>query len=57
MVDRIILKDDDDFYNRLADAIEMAVFEGKGRCIIEKLENSHKFDFQNNDKFLKMYTF
>ena len=34
VVDRIIVKDDTDFYNRLADAIEMAFFEGKGRCVV-----------------------
>ena len=41
VVDRIIVKDEDDFYNRLADAIEMAFFEGKGRCQIEKIETSN----------------
>ena len=40
VVDRIIVKDEEDFYNRLADAIEMAFFEGKGRCQIEKMETS-----------------
>ena len=29
VVDRVIVKDNDDFYNRLADAVEMAFFEGK----------------------------
>ena len=61
VVDRIILKDDDDFYNRLADAIEMAFFEGKGRCIIEKLENSKTREFSNSfelegQKFLEPST-
>ena len=32
VVDRIILKEDEDFYNRLADAIQTAFFEGKGTC-------------------------
>ncbi|HLW32607.1 MAG TPA: hypothetical protein VKX40_10130, partial [Aequorivita sp.] len=39
VIDRIITKDDEDFYNRLADAIEMAFFEGKGELYIEALEN------------------
>ena len=61
VVDRIILKDDDDFYNRLADAIEMAFFEGKGRCIIEKLENSKTREFSisfelEGQKFLEPST-
>ncbi|VAV82696.1 Excinuclease ABC subunit A paralog in greater Bacteroides group, partial [hydrothermal vent metagenome] len=39
VVDRIIVKDDDDFYNRLADAIQTAFFEGKGECYIESLKS------------------
>ncbi|NNK27792.1 MAG: excinuclease ABC subunit A, partial [Flavobacteriaceae bacterium] len=34
VVDRIIVKHEEDFYNRLADAIQTAFFEGKGECII-----------------------
>jgi excinuclease ABC subunit A len=34
VIDRIIVKEDKDFLNRLADAIEMAFFEGKGQCFI-----------------------
>ncbi len=37
VVDRIITKDDEDFYNRLADAVEMSFFEGKGKLYIENL--------------------
>ena len=39
VVDRIITKEDEDFYNRLADAIEIAFFEGKGELSIENLGN------------------
>ena len=61
VVDRIIVKDEDDFYNRLADAIEMAFFEGNGRCQIEKLENSDSREFSNSfeldgQKFLEPNT-
>ena len=61
VVDRIIVKDDDDFYNRLADAIEMAFFEGKGRCLIERLEDSKTREFSNSfeldgQKFLEPNT-
>jgi len=48
VVDRIIVKDEDDFYNRLADAIEMAFFEGKGRCQIEKIDGSEAREFSNS---------
>ncbi len=37
VVDRIITKEDEDFYNRLADAVEIAFFEGKGELYIETL--------------------
>jgi len=47
VVDRIIVKHDEDFYNRLADAIETAFFEGKGTCIIESLSNNKQLVFNN----------
>lgn len=47
VVDRVIIKNDEDFYNRLADAIEMAFFEGKGALIIENLSNGGVIDFNN----------
>ncbi|MCB0382405.1 MAG: excinuclease ABC subunit UvrA, partial [Psychroserpens sp.] len=47
VVDRIIVKHEEDFYNRLADAIETAFFEGKGTCIIESLSNKTQTEFNN----------
>ena len=47
VVDRIIIKHEDDFYNRLADAIETAFFEGKGTCIIESLSDKKRVEFNN----------
>jgi len=47
VVDRIVTKDDEDFYNRLADAIEMAFFEGKGNLSIEKVEDATIKEFSN----------
>ena len=47
VVDRIIVKHEDDFYNRLADAIETAFFEGKGTCIIESLSDNKQQVFNN----------
>jgi excinuclease ABC subunit A len=47
VVDRIITKDDEDFYNRLADAIQTAFFEGKGVCFLENLENHKVSEFSN----------
>ncbi len=48
IVDRIIVKQDEDFYNRLADAVEMAFYEGKGHCAIENIKNSKYSVFSNN---------
>ncbi|MDG3581926.1 excinuclease ABC subunit UvrA [Galbibacter pacificus] len=47
VIDRIIVKDDEDFYNRLADAVDTAFFEGKGKCIIENLDNNKQTLFSN----------
>lgn len=47
VVDRIITKNEEDFYNRLADAIQTAFFEGKGECYIKQLSNNKKRHFSN----------
>lgn len=47
VVDRIVFKDDEDFLNRLADAIETAFFEGVGTCIIESLSDNKLKTFNN----------
>ncbi|WP_339841119.1 excinuclease ABC subunit UvrA [uncultured Maribacter sp.] len=47
VIDRIITKDDEDFYNRLANAVDTAFFEGKGNCIIEELGNGNQTPFSN----------
>ncbi|SEQ46741.1 excinuclease ABC subunit A [Hyunsoonleella jejuensis] len=47
VVDRIIVKHEDDFKNRLADAIQTAFFEGKGECIVESLKNNLQQEFSN----------
>ena len=47
VVDRVITKDEEDFYNRLGDAIEMAFFEGKGTLYIENLGDGKIREFNN----------
>jgi len=47
VVDRIVTKNDEDFYNRLADAIQTAFFEGKGECFIEQLSDNTVRQFSN----------
>jgi len=48
VIDRIIIKDDEDFYNRLADAVQTAFFEGKGEAIVEELETGKQRVFSNS---------
>ncbi len=45
VVDRIIKKDDEDFYFRLANAIDTAFFEGKGTCVIEEVDSAKQQSF------------
>ena len=47
VVDRIVVKDEEDFYNRLADAAQTAFFEGKGELYVETLSNNNKRQFSN----------
>jgi excinuclease ABC subunit A len=47
VIDRIITKDTEDFYNRLGDAIQTAFFEGKGVCFIENLSEEKTREFSN----------
>ena len=47
VVDRVITKDDEDFENRLADAVQTTFFEGKGECIIETLTDNKQRSFSN----------
>jgi excinuclease ABC subunit A len=48
VIDRVITKNDNDFFSRLADAIEIAFYEGNGYCHIENIENSNIKYFSNN---------
>lgn len=47
VVDRIIYKNDEDFFNRLGNAIDTAFFEGKGECIVQELETGRNTHFSN----------
>ena len=47
VVDRIVKKEDEDFYNRLANAVDTAFFEGKGDCFIEELASGNQIPFSN----------
>ena len=47
VIDRIVVKSDEDFYNRLGDAVQTAFFEGKGECIIENIKDNSQILFNN----------
>ncbi|MES2748168.1 MAG: excinuclease ABC subunit UvrA [Bacteroidota bacterium] len=48
IIDRIIVKEEEEFYNRLADAVQTAFFEGKGECFLQELETSKRFNYNTN---------
>ena len=41
IIDRIIVKKEEEFYNRLADATQTAFFEGKGVCYLQEVGTSN----------------
>ena len=48
IVDRIVVKEEEEFYNRLADAVQTAFFEGKGICFLQELNSDKKYSYSNN---------
>lgn len=48
IIDRIVVKDDEGFYNRLADAVQTAFFEGKGGCVLQAGSAQQRFAFSNS---------
>ncbi len=48
IIDRIVVKAEEEFYNRLADAVQTAFFEGKGICYLQELNSDKRFSYSNN---------
>jgi excinuclease ABC subunit A len=48
IIDRIVVKDEDEFYNRLSDSVQTAFFEGKGTCFLQQVDTENKFQFSSN---------
>ena len=52
IVDRIVVNPEtsgeEEFYNRLADAVQTAFFEGKGICHLHELNSDKKFSYSSN---------
>jgi len=48
IIDRIVVKDEEDFYNRLSDAVQTAFFEGKGFCYLQEADGNDRYSYSNN---------
>lgn len=48
IIDRIVVQVDEDFYNRLSDAVQTAFFEGKGICYLQELESKKRYNYSSN---------
>ena len=48
VIDRVIVKQDDDLKSRLSDSIELSFYEGKGNCSIFELDTKKEIFFSNN---------
>ncbi|MCA0932054.1 excinuclease ABC subunit UvrA [Lutimonas saemankumensis] len=47
VVDRIVIQEGEDFYNRLADSIQTAFYEGKGECSLQLIDSEKRIHFSN----------
>ena len=48
IIDRIVVKNEEDFYNRLADAVQTAFYEGKGICYLQELNTEKRLSYSTN---------
>lgn len=48
IIDRIVVKEEEEFYNRLGDAVQTAFYEGKGICFLQELNAEKRFSYSNN---------
>lgn len=48
VVDRLVVKDEEEFYNRLADAVQSAFYEGKGELFLQDVATGNRLIFSNN---------
>ena len=51
IIDRIVVNPEtsgEEFYNRLADAVQTAFYEGKGICHLQELNTHKRFSYSNN---------
>tara|TARA_B100000780_G_scaffold121412_1_gene85065 strand:+ start:1795 stop:4593 length:2799 start_codon:yes stop_codon:yes gene_type:complete len=48
VVDRVVTSNNEEFYQRFADAVQIAFYEGKGVCSLKDLNSNEIFTFSNN---------
>lgn len=48
IIDRIVVKKEEEFLNRLADAIQTAFYEGKGECFLQEVDTKKTLEFSAN---------
>lgn len=48
IIDRIVVKEEEEFFNRLSDAIQTAFFEGKGDCYLKDAGSNNQLTFSSN---------
>ncbi len=48
IIDRIVFKDEEEFYNRLGDAIQAAFYEGKGICYLQEVGTNKRLTYSSN---------
>lgn len=48
IIDRIVVKEEEEFYNRLADAVQTAFFEGKGECYLQEVATNKRYSYNSN---------
>ncbi|WP_396198633.1 excinuclease ABC subunit UvrA [Flavobacterium sp.] len=48
VVDRIVVQSDEEFLNRIADALQIAFYEGKGELYLQEPEKSNRIIFNSN---------
>lgn len=48
IIDRIVVKTEEEFYNRMADAVQTAFFEGKGVSFLQNIETKKRLQFSAN---------
>lgn len=47
IIDRVVVKDDEDFYNRLSDAVQTAFYEGKGELYLQEADGDSRREFNS----------